>query len=45
MTPAGMALMITLVMVFFLAAFLALSSLGGALGAWLLGKSSHDRPS
>ncbi|MBZ5566959.1 MAG: hypothetical protein LAN64_03820 [Acidobacteriia bacterium] len=44
-TPAGMALLITIVLVFFLAAFLALSSLGGAVGAWLLGKSPHDRQS
>ena len=43
MTPAGLALLVTLVLVFFLAAFLALSSVGGALGAWLLGRSPRDR--
>ncbi len=43
MTPAGMALMITIVLVFFLAAFLALSSLGGAVGGWLLGRKQGDR--
>lgn len=36
MTPAGLALLITIVLVLFLACFLALSSLGGALGVWLL---------
>jgi flagellar biosynthesis protein FlhB len=43
MTPAGMAMMITIVFVLFLAAFLSLSSVGGALGAWLLGKRPSDR--
>lgn len=45
MTPAGLALMVTIVLVFFLAAFLALSSVGGAIGAWLLGKTPRDRQS
>lgn len=45
MTPAGLALMITIVFVLFLAAFLSLSSVGGALGAWLLGKRPPDRDS
>lgn len=39
MTPAGLAVLVTIVLVLFLAAFLALSSVGGALGAWLLGKN------
>jgi hypothetical protein len=43
LTPAGLALLVTIVLVVFLAAFLALSSIGGALGAWLLGKSGRDR--
>ena len=43
MTPAGLALLVTLVLVLFLAAFIALSSIGGALGAWLLGKKPGDR--
>lgn len=43
MTPAGLALLVTLVLVLFLAAFVALSSVGGALGAWLLGRSARDR--
>ncbi len=38
MTPAGLAMLITIVLVLFLACFLALSSLGGALGVWLLGR-------
>ena len=38
MTPAGLALLITIMLVFFLAAFMALSSLGGAVGVWLAGK-------
>ncbi|HET7185382.1 MAG TPA: zinc ribbon domain-containing protein [Terriglobales bacterium] len=42
MTPAGLALLFTVVLVFLLVAFLALSSIGGALGAWLLGKGSGD---
>jgi hypothetical protein len=42
MTPAGLALLVTIVLVLFLAAFLALSSIGGALGAWLLGKRPSD---
>jgi hypothetical protein len=42
MTPAGLALLVTIVLVVFLAAFLALSSIGGALGAWLLGKRPAD---
>jgi hypothetical protein len=41
MTPAGLALLITIMLVFFLAAFVALSSLGGAVGVWLAGKKSH----
>jgi hypothetical protein len=45
MTPAGLALLVTIVLVLFLAAFLALSSVGGALGAWLLGKRPSDRAS
>jgi zinc ribbon protein len=45
MTPAGLALLVTIVLVLFLAAFLALSSAGGALGAWLLGKRPRDRES
>jgi hypothetical protein len=45
MTPAGLALLITIMLVLFLAAFIALSSLGGAAGAWLLGESSRDRES
>lgn len=45
LTPAGLALLVTIVLVLFLAAFLALSSVGGAVGAWLLGKSSRDRES
>jgi hypothetical protein len=45
MTPGGMALVITIVLIFFLAAFLALTSLGGAVGAWLLGKRPSDRGS
>lgn len=45
MTPAGLAVLVTIVLVLFLAAFLALSSVGGALGAWLLGKNPHDRQS
>jgi hypothetical protein len=44
MTPAGLALLITIVLVFFLAAFIALSSIGGAVGAWLTGKRPSDRP-
>ena len=44
MTPAGLALLVTIVLVLFLAAFLALSSIGGALGAWLLGKRPSDNP-
>ena len=44
MTPAGLALLVTVVLVLFLAAFVALSSLGGALGVWLLGRKS-DRES
>ncbi len=35
MTPAGLAALITVVMVILLIGFLALSSLGGAIGAWL----------
>ncbi len=42
MTPAGLALMVTLVLVLFLGAFLALSSVGGAVGAWLLGRRPGD---
>jgi hypothetical protein len=38
MSPAGLALLITLVLVFFLAAFIGLSSIGGAVGVWLTGK-------
>jgi hypothetical protein len=45
MTPAGLALLVTIVLVLFLAAFIALSSVGGALGAWLLGKRTHGRES
>ena len=45
MTPAGLALLVTIVLVLFFAAFLALSSVGGALGAWLLGKRYPDRES
>jgi hypothetical protein len=45
MTPAGLALLVTIILVFFLAAFLALSSIGGAAGAWLLGKRPPDRES
>jgi len=44
MTPAGLALLVTVVLVLFLAAFVALCSLGGALGVWLLGRKS-DRES
>jgi len=44
MTPAGLALLITVLLVLFLAAFLALSSLGGAVGVWLLGRKP-DRES
>ncbi len=40
MSPAGMALLFTLVLVFFLIAFVALSSIGGTIGAWLLRKRS-----
>lgn len=36
MTPAGMALLFTILLVFFLIAFVALSSIGGTIGAWLL---------
>jgi hypothetical protein len=43
MTPAGLALLITIALVFFLAAFIALSSVGGAVGAWLTGKRRPDR--
>ncbi len=43
MTPAGMALMVTILLIIFLAAFLGLSSLGGALGGWLLGRKARDR--
>ncbi len=43
MTPAGLALLVTIVLVVFLAAFLALSSIGGVLGTWLLGKRASDR--
>jgi hypothetical protein len=42
MTPAGLALLITIVLVLFLAAFIALSSIGGAVGAWLTGKRPPD---
>lgn len=45
MTPAGMALLITVVLVFFLVVFLALSAGGGAVGAWLLGRKQRDRQS
>jgi hypothetical protein len=44
MTPAGLALLITLVLVLFLAAFVALSSIGGAVGVWLL-RLKSDRES
>jgi hypothetical protein len=43
MTPAGLALLVTIVLVVFLAAFLGLSSIGGVLGAWLLGKRPSNR--
>ncbi len=42
LTPAGLALLVTLVLILFLAAFLALSSVGGAVGAWLLGRRPDD---
>ncbi len=38
MTPAGLAFLITFMLVLFLVVFLLLSSAGGAVGAWLLGK-------
>lgn len=44
MTPAGLALLITIMLVFFLAAFVALSSIGGAVGVWLARKR-RDRES
>lgn len=42
MTPAGLALLITFMLVVFLVVFLALSSAGGAVGAWLLGKKKSS---
>src|SRR5690349_5303522 len=41
-SPAGLALMVTLVMVIFLIGFLALSSAGGALGAKLFHKKNNQ---
>ena len=41
MSPAGLALMVTIVMVIFLFLFIALSSAGGALGAWLYRKKEE----
>ena len=38
MTPQGIALLVTFVMILFFAAFLGLGALGGALGASLLRK-------
>jgi len=43
MSPAGMALLFTVVLVFFLIAFVALSSIGGTIGAWLLRKKTVRR--
>ena len=34
-SPAGLAVLVTLVLVFFLAGFIALGSAGGAIGAWM----------
>lgn len=34
-TPAGLALLVTIVLVFFMIGFIALGSAGGAIGAWL----------
>jgi hypothetical protein len=44
MTPAGMAVMVTIVLVVFLIGFVLLGSAGGAIGAWIFqarGKSSR----
>jgi hypothetical protein len=41
MSPAGLALMVTIVMVMFLIVFIAISSAGGALGAWLYRKKEE----
>jgi uncharacterized membrane protein YfcA len=41
MSPAGLALMVTIVMVMFLVFFIAISSAGGAIGAWLYRKKSE----
>ncbi|MGH9521554.1 MAG: zinc ribbon domain-containing protein [Terriglobales bacterium] len=34
-SPAGLAVLVTLVLIFFLACFIALGSAGGAIGAWM----------
>lgn len=41
-SPAGLAFMVTLVMIIFLVGFIALSSAGGAIGAWLYKKNSDQ---
>ena len=41
MSPAGLALMVTIAMVMFLIFFVALSGAGGALGAWFYRKKSE----
>lgn len=43
MTPAGMAFLVTFVMVLFLVVFLVFSAAGGALGAWLIGGRAPQR--
>ena len=42
-TPAGLAVIVTIVMIIFLAGFVALSSAGGALGGWIFG-TRKERP-
>jgi hypothetical protein len=40
-SPAGLAFLVTVVMIIFLVGFVALSSAGGAVGAWLFKKNSE----
>ena len=42
MSPAGLAILVTLALIMFLVIFLALSSLGGALGARIFGKKGAE---
>jgi hypothetical protein len=44
MSPAGLALLVTIVMIVFLITFVALSSAGGAIGAWIYRPRDPEPP-